>query len=171
MKTILGERIIVIGSPGAGKSTLAKFVSEKTGIELFHLDRIHWLPGWNEIQDSEFIARQKEILSMESWIIEGNYQRTIDLRLHAADTVLFLDFPRYVCIYRALKRSTLEKNKPRPDMAEGCKEKLDLDFLKWIWNYPNRDRSETITKLAALSEKTIITLRSRKDVRDFCASL
>lgn len=166
-----GNKIIVIGSPGAGKSTLARKISEITGITLHHLDRIHWMAGWKPIEDDEFVEKQQEIFSEHSWIIDGNYQTTLNLRIDAADTVLFLDLPRRLCLFRALKRSTLFRNVERTDMAEGCPEKVNMDFLKWIWNYKKRDRPKTIEALNNSAGKNIIILKTSKEVRDFIEAM
>ncbi len=159
MQAPLGKRIIVIGSPGAGKSTFTKRLSRTTGIPLHHLDRIYWLPGWNPISQDEFIERQKQILSGDSWIIDGNYQGTLEMRLRQADTVVFLDFRRYLCLFRSLKR-TMISTAPRTDMTEGCDEKINLDFLKWIWNYKKRNRNDTMNLLNETKAKCILRFTS-----------
>lgn len=163
----VGKKIIVIGSPGAGKSTLARKISELTGITLHHLDRIHWMPGWKPIEDDRFVEKQQKIFSDKSWIIDGNYQTTLNLRIEAADTIIFLDLPRRLCLYRALKRSTLLRNVERKDMAEGCTEKVNMDFLKWIWNYRKRERPKTVEALSKSLEKNVIILKSSKEVNNF----
>lgn len=104
----------------------------------------------------------------EDWLIDGNYGGTIDIRLNAADTIILLDIHRTLCIYRAFKRMMQYRNKTRPDMGEGCEERFDLNFLKWIWNYPKTKRPEILKRLEQLSkDKQIIILKSPKEVQKF----
>ena len=154
MRPALGKRIIVIGSPGAGKSTFSAKLSRITGIELHHLDRIYWQPGWVPVSNEEFDFKLNEVLSAESWIIDGNYQRTLQLRYSRADTVIFLDFNRYLCLYRSINRRFLSRDR-RLDITEGCEEKIDTEFLKWIWNYRRRDRPETLQIICQSEDRDI----------------
>jgi len=94
------KKIAIIGSPGAGKSTFARRIGEITGIEVFYLDQLFWKPGWVKTPRPEWIELQQRIVKGESWIIDGNYGATMDIRIQAADTVIFLDFPRRVCLWR-----------------------------------------------------------------------
>lgn len=127
------KRILVAGvSAGAGKSTFARKLGEKSGIPVHHLDSYYWKAGWIESEQGEFRAVQKELVEEESWIIEGNYTGTFDIRLPKADTFIYLEVPLAVCIYRVLKRWLTNMGRTRPDMAEGCPEKMDLAFLKFI---------------------------------------
>lgn len=98
------KRIAIIGSPGAGKSTYAQRLSMITGIQVYHLDKLYWKPGWVETPKSEWVEFQQRIVNKEEWIIDGNYGATMDIRIQAADTVIFLDFPRRVCLWRSIKR-------------------------------------------------------------------
>ena len=166
----LGKRIIVIGSPGAGKSRLSTELSLITGLELHHRDRIHWLPGWKAISHEEFVEKQSLLVSGESWVIDGNYQSTLHLRAAAADTIIFLDFNRLLCVYRAIKRAVTSKGS-RLDITEGCSERINVEFLKWVWNYRKRDRAETMKILAGCGEKKIIVLKGPKEARKFLKSL
>lgn len=111
---------------------------------------------------------QQEVIQKETWIIDGNYGGTLNIRIKAADTVIFLDYSRYICVYRALKRMFQYRNKTRPDMVEGNDERLDLGFLKWIWNYPRDKRSEILKKLDSISDsKKVIILKSPKEAEHF----
>ncbi|HEY0459516.1 MAG TPA: DNA topology modulation protein [Pyrinomonadaceae bacterium] len=166
------KRILIIGSGGAGKSTLALRLGETIGIEVVHLDRIHWKPGWTESPKDKFRDDVEEILKKERWIMDGNYGGTMEMRLKACDTVIFLDFPRPVCLYRVIKRRLTYRGTHRPDMTEGCHEKIDFEFLHWIWTFPTRAKSEIEERLKKIgSDKTIIRLRSPREVKDFLASV
>ena len=111
---------------------------------------------------------QNELVKNETWIIDGNYGGTMDIRLNAADTIIFLDVHRTICVYRVFKRMLQYRNKTRPDMGEGCEERLDFGFLKWVWNYPKTKRPNILKKLEQLStEKQIIILKSPKQIQKF----
>lgn len=127
------KRIIVAGvSAGAGKSTFARKLSEKMNIPVHHLDTAYWKSGWVEREREEFLHIQRQLVQGDTWIIEGNYASSMEIRLAQADTFIYLELPLRVCIYRALKRWIVNYGKTRPDMAEGCPEKMDKAFLKFI---------------------------------------
>lgn len=166
------KRILIIGSGGSGKSTLARQLGEKTGIEVIHLDKLHWRRDWVEPDKTEWGETVRQILKGESWIIDGNYSGTLKMRMAAADTVIFLDLPRAVCIWRILKRVARYRNTNRPDMAEGCNEKFDLKFLKWIWDYPGRTKPKAESLLNDFQDKIkVIRLRSSKEVENFSENI
>ena len=115
------NRILIIGCAGSGKSTFAKKLHTLIDCELIHLDRIFWKPGWVRTPKNEWRKMQNELVTKESWIIDGNYHNTMDIRLSRADTVIFFDFPRILCLWNALKRSFKGHifNAKRDDMADG----------------------------------------------------
>ena len=112
----------MIGSGGSGKTTLAKRIAASLNLELIHLDSIYWKPGWVETPKAEWLKTVEEIVKREAWIMDGNYSGTLDLRILACDTVIFLDMPRIVCLWRVLKRLVLNWNRNRSDMADECRE-------------------------------------------------
>ncbi|KXY12013.1 DNA topology modulation protein [Bacillus sp. FSL K6-0067] len=162
------EKIILIGSGGSGKSTLAKQLGNKLNIKVHHLDALFWKPNWEEVPKEEQRTVQKKLVKEDEWIIDGNYGGTMDIRMNAADTIIFLDIHRTICVYRAFKRVVQYRNKTRPDMGAGCEERFDLQFFKWIWEYPNVKRPTIIKKLEQLpEEKKVIVLTSSSEVRKF----
>ena len=162
------KRVLVIGSGGSGKSTFASRLGELLNIEVKHLDQLYWRPGWQEPPKEEWLEQVKELTSGDSWIVDGNYGGTLEARIQRCDTIIFLDLPRLVCLWRIAKRRLLYRNRSRPDMAEGCNEKLDLEFVSWVWGYSRRSRPKVVKLLREHSEtKQIIWLRSRADVRRF----
>lgn len=166
------KKVILIGSGGSGKSTLARQIGTKLNLNIYHLDALFWKPNWVGVPRSEQIAVQKDLVKKKEWIIDGNYGGTLDIRLHAAETIIFLDIPRTICVYRAFKRMVKFRKKTRPDMGAGCEERIDFGFLKWIWNYPKKQRPEIMKKLAGLSkEKQVVILRSPKQVQRFVEAL
>jgi len=110
------KKIVLIGSGGSGKSTLARKLGEKLKINVYHLDALFWKPNWISVPKDEQIKVQNDLVKTEGWIIDGNYGGTMDIRLNAADTIIFLDTPRTICVYRAFKRLLKYRNKTRPDI-------------------------------------------------------
>ncbi|RNF41217.1 DNA topology modulation protein [Planococcus salinus] len=162
------KRIALIGSGGSGKSTLAREMGSKLNIEVYHLDALFWKPNWQPTSKEEQRKVQHQLVKKAEWIIDGNYNGTMDIRLNAADTVIFLDFNRTLCTYRALKRMVQYRNRKRPDMAEGVEERFDLNFIKWIWNYPKTIRPIVLQRLEKLpKDKAIIILKSPKEAQHF----
>jgi adenylate kinase family enzyme len=127
------ERVLIIGPSGAGKSTLARKLAEKTGLPLIHLDQLHWRPGWVEPNKEDWKRTVSELVERPGWIMDGNYGGTLPMRTAAADTVIFLDFPTWICLSRVLLRIVSWWGRTREDMASGCPERLDFVFLRWIW--------------------------------------
>lgn len=166
------KKLAIIGSSGAGKSTLARQLEEVTDLPVFHLDVLHWKADWEMTSKEEQIRIQKELVKKEKWIIDGNYGGTLDIRLDAADTVIFLDLHRTLCLYRVVKRALKYRNKPRPDMTEGNKERIDFAFYKWTWQFSKNQRPSIVMKLKALPEdKEVIWLHTPKEVENFLIKL
>ncbi len=163
------NRIIIIGSSGGGKSTLARRLGDITGLPVIHLDKEFWNPNWVETPKDIWQGKVAELLKGNKWIIDGNYGGTMKLRAEAADTIIYLDMNRCLCLYRVLKRRLRNQGKTRPDMREGCKEKINFEFLKWVWTYPKK-KPGIYKLLAELEGKNIIVLKSRKEVDSFIKS-
>lgn len=164
------RKVLVIGSGGAGKSNFANRLGELLNIEVLHLDKFYWRPGWIETPKAEWLTTVDELLKRDSWIMDGNYSGTLDVRLEACDTVIFLDLPRTVCLWRVLKRRIMYSNGRRLDMAEDCPEKFNLEFISWVWNYSSRSRPKVVKMLNANSQrKNVVWLRSRSEVERFLA--
>lgn len=128
-------KIAILGHSGSGKSTLARALGEKYGLPVLHFDSIHFLPGWVETDRPYKREKVTEFLDAnpEGWVTDGNYFKICaQRRFEEADHILYLDFPRRVCLPRVLKRWLTYMGKTRPDMAEGCDEKVDRDFLLWV---------------------------------------
>lgn len=169
MSRALGERVMIIGSGGAGKSTLARQLGELTGLPVVHLDAHFWKPGWVSSPNDEWDEAVTRFAAAERWIIDGNYGRTMEMRFARADTVVFLDYSRWRCCWRAIRRRVQFSGRTRPDMAEGCSEKIDLEFLKWIWDYPATRRPGILSRLEELRHdgKRVHVLRHPRETRRF----
>lgn len=168
----IGSRVAVIGPPGSGKSWLSVRLGDVLMLPVYHLDLLYWNKGWVATPGEEFISRQEKIANTDAWIIDGNYSRSIDFRLYAADTILFLDMSRVLCICRVLRRMITGGS--RPDMTEGCRERLDAEFLRLlrsILHYPRRS-GPLIERLRGLAgEKEVIRLTSRRQVKGLLSAL
>lgn len=170
MQSTVMRRVLVIGSGGSGKSTFSTRLGKLLNIEVLHLDKFFWHPGWVETPKSEWQKNVEELLSREAWIMDGNYSGTLDIRFKACDTVIFLDMSRIVCLWRVLKRAIKYRDKNRPDLAEGCPERLTLEFILWIWNYPSRTRPKIVKMIESNhEEKKVVWLRSQTDAESFLA--
>jgi adenylate kinase family enzyme len=164
------HRIAVIGCAGSGKSTFARRLGERLGMPVTHLDTLFWRPGWTETPKDEWQETVSRLVAEERWLIDGDYGGTLETRLQAADTVIYLDMPRRVCMWRVVKRWA-HKRKSRPDMTEGCPERLNFQFLKWVWQYPNVSRPKTVAALASTTKQgaNVYVLRSSAEVDEFLA--
>ena len=165
------QRILVIGSGGAGKTTLAKRLGCILKIEVIHLDSLYWQSDWIEPPKPEWQKTVEQLLTRDCWIMDGNYSGTLELRLAACDTVIFLDLPRTTCLWRVIKRARKYRNQSRPEMTEGCPERIDLAFLFWVWNYQKRTKPKIVSMLKNKPASNIIWLRTDAEVEGFLARL
>ena len=165
------ERIIIIGCGGSGKSTLARALGEKTGLPVVHLDKLFWKPGWIESTREEIDQKIQAEMAKPRWIMDGNYNRTMSERLRHCDTVIYLDFSRMACILGVIKRVLTTYGRVRPDMGDGCPERFDWEFLKWVWNYNRDKRDQNYRRLKETDKAEIIVLKNRTAVKKFLKSL
>ncbi len=165
------RKIAVIGSAGSGKSVLARALGEITQIPVYHLDAWYWKPGWKPSVDEEWEAVQRELVQRGQWIMDGMYTKSLSIRLTACDTVIFLDLPQWLTTYRAIKRSLQYRGQTRPDLAEGCVETWSWEFVKFVWTFRQKKRSEVLHTLQAFPTHAVITLRTPREVRDFLKRL
>lgn len=169
VRALLMEKIVIIGPPGAGKTTLAKELGSILKIKVYHMDRFFWQRGWKGKTGDTRIDILQKIVRRERWIIEGAYLGSSEPRLNAADTIIFLDIPPLVCLLRVMKRHLAYRRRSRRDIPEGCTDKLTpLRMLK-VLTFPLHDWRTLKQKLRSYKSKRIIWLRSRKEVRDFLA--
>ena len=157
------KKVIVIGSPGAGKSTFSRKLRDKTGLPLFYLDMIWHKPDKTNITREEFHEKLEEIMEKDAWIIDGNYQRTLEIRLQTCDTVFFLDYPVEVCLEGASSRIGTE----REDLP-WVETEFDEEFRQWILDFP-KDQIPVIYELLKKyeTEKEIIVFKSRDEAEKF----
>ena len=166
------ERIMIIGSGGSGKTTLARQLGEKTGLPVVHLDQIWWSPGnWKHLEQEEFDVLLHKELEKPRWILDGNFNRTIEARLEQCDTVIYLDYPRLVCLKNGLGRVIKNWGHHRADMTEGCNEWFDPEMAKWIWNFNKKNRARYYELLSRAEGKRVVILRSRRQAKKFLDAL
>ena len=164
------QRIAIVGPPGSGKTTLAREVSARTGIEVVHLDHSYFGPGWREMPSSTWRAAHRSLLASESWIMDGTYADTIDDRLAMADTVITLEFTRWRCLVRVLRR--ILRHYGKDVQAPGCPEKLSLEFLRYVWRYPDEHQPEIDAAIERhRSNLTVVRLANNAQKRRFLSSL
>ncbi|WP_438349999.1 DNA topology modulation protein [Paenibacillus sp. FA6] len=160
------ERVMIIGSGGSGKSTLARKLSNITRLPLYHLDAYYWQPGWIATPNEEWDTFQQELILNNEWIIDGNYSRTLDIRIARADTIIFFDLSPWITTFRVIKRRIKYHGRTRPDLNEGCPEQLDWEFIRWVWNFRKHKRPAILDKLKIHEkDKNIIILRSFREVK------
>lgn len=165
------ERILIIGSGGAGKSTLARALGEKLGLPVVHLDKLWWTGNWENVPLEEFDARLTAALAMPRWIIDGNYSRTMPERIAQCDTIIYLDFNRFVCLWGMIRRVICNYGKIRPDMGGECRERFDREFIRWIWNYNRNNRARNYAWLNEAVHARTFVLKNRREVRRFLSRI
>jgi adenylate kinase family enzyme len=150
------QRVVILGPSGAGKTELAHRLSERTGIPVVHLDRIFWRAGWTPAPRDEARAELERVVAGDRWILDGDFRDAGDRRFERADTVIFLDLPRWLCLWRVLWRRVRDRGKERPDLP--APEAFDWSLLRWIWSYRRNERP------SVLALPHVRHLRSRRDV-------
>jgi len=166
-------KIAVVGYSGSGKSTLARALGEHYHIPVLHLDRVQFAPNWQERDREEAQRLVRDFMENPSWVIDGNYSKFAhERRLAEADRILFLDLPRFSCFFRAWKRYFQNRGRTRADMADGCAEKMDPEFVWWLlWKGRTRQRRDKFCQISdKYPEKTVI-LRSQKEIDQYLEGL
>jgi adenylate kinase family enzyme len=161
---------MVIGvSSGVGKSTFAGKLGKALDIDVYHMDRLFWKPGWVESTTEELSLALQDIVLNQQWIIEGNYSNTFKVRTDHCDTIIYLELPLLICLFRVIKRWLTNIGQTRPDMAEGCQEKIDWDFVKFILTtyYPRKRKMEERLQKLELQGKKIIKLKCMREISRF----
>lgn len=159
-------KIAVMGYSGSGKSTLARTLAERHGVEVLHLDSVQFLPGWVVRDEADKERMVREFLDTHSgWVVDGTYSKlSFARRLEEADRIILLLFNRFTALWRVTKRYLAYRGQSRPDMAEGCGEKLDAEFVWWVLHKgrSRRDRDRWRQIAARYPEKTVILKNQRQ---------
>ena len=164
-------KIAIIGFSGSGKSTLARKLGEKYGIPVLHMDRVHWKPNWVEnTREDEIKVVEDFLKDHDSWVIDGNYFRICaEERFSEADKILLLLFSPLACYLRAKRRLKRYKGRSRPDMTEGCNEKIDREFRRWIFfDGRNKKKREQYRKIITEYKDKAVILRNQRQLTKYC---
>lgn len=161
------KKILIVGSPGSGKSTFSKKLGTVTNLPVIHLDKEYWLPNWTVPEKQDWLKKLEKIIDEDAWILDGTYLDTLDMRLRKADLVIFLDYKRLLCVNSTIKRELKKKNKRRDDMGIGCIEKLDFKFINWVWKFPKVSRPKLLKILSEYPKIKVITFKTRKESKKY----
>lgn len=162
----IGHRILILGCPGSGKSTFARAMAARTGLPLVHLDNVWWRADGTHIPREEFDRALDEILQGEKWIMDGDYSRTYEVRVRAADTVIFLDYPEAVCMAGIIARV----GQPRPDMP-WTESTLDPELVAMVQTYARDNRPALLDLLQKYPEKQAPIFTSREEADRWLSDL
>ena len=165
------ERIAIVGCSGGGKSTLALALGERLGLPVVHLDTLFWKPGWTESGLEEFRPKVEAVAAQGRWIIEGNFTSASTLRFKRADTIVWIELPIWLCLWRALARMLLNFGRTRSDLSPGCPERFDLAFYRYIMNWNRVTRPKMARVLAEFApDARLIRLASDRQKAEFLAA-
>jgi adenylate kinase family enzyme len=164
------KRILVLGPCGSGKTRLTRELSRILDLPAVHLDAEFWHPGWISTPQPEWRSKVASLIERDSWIMDGTYESTLDLRIPAAEAIIMVDRPRLSCIWGVIRRSMIYRNRPRPDAPPD--QPIDLAYLRYIWRYPVRTDAlvrELIDRHG--SQLPVIRLEKRKHVEALLAAV
>jgi adenylate kinase family enzyme len=166
------NRVAVIGSPGAGKTTFSKKLAAKLRIPLYHLDYFYYDDTFNYPENTAaWREKVTQLTDQPAWILDGNYKSTFDIRFPKADTIIYLDYPRSLAVTRALKRRVKLHGKLRSDMPPSWKEKFTFALFRFIWSYNKNERPKVYGLLQKYAGKKVIILRSPAQADEFLTTL
>lgn len=158
---------MIIGSCGSGKSTFAKQLAHHLNLPLFHLDREYYKPNWEKPSTCEWEEKVQSLVSKHEWIMDGNYFNTLSMRMDEADTAIFLDINKFLCTYRVIKRACSPRESIRQDMGQGCKERLDMDFIQYVGSFDKTMRPRIYELLKNYPQLNIIILKNKRGIKKF----
>lgn len=166
------QRVLIVGCSGAGKSTFARRLGAISGLPVTHLDRLFWQPGWVPPNAETWRDTVSRVAAGQLWIVDGNYRAALEIALPIADTVIWLDVARHVCLSRVTRRAIRFEGTVRPDMAEGCPERLDDELLRYIADFEDVGRPNLIRRLATYGPHLApVVLRCNRDMAQFIGRL
>jgi adenylate kinase family enzyme len=164
------QRVLVMGSSGSGKSTFARRLADITGLPFVSLDALYWKPGWVASDNTEFGKRVAEVTRLPRWIMDGNFTRhgAGEARRELSDTVIWFDLPRSQCVVGIVRRIGGSLGRVRPEMAEGCPERIDLEFFRYVWTYRRQQRPKLLAYFEGLrNDQSLVCFTSRTMADDY----
>lgn len=162
------KKVMVIGCPGSGKSTFSKKLHEITKLPLYHLDMMYWNPDRSKVPKEVFLLKLREVVEKETFIIDGNYESTLELRMIHCDTIIFLDYEMDVCLEGILSR----RGSKRTDMPWVEKiDELDEDFIRFVKEYHDKSRPIVMRLLEKYSDRDIQIFYNRSEADLYLSGL
>lgn len=163
------RRWLIVGSGGAGKSTLARVMAERLGLPLIHLDREYWGPGWTKPTPEGWRDHATKLAAGDQWVMDGNYSGTLDVRMPRAEVVVLLDIAPWRCVIRVVKRRWFDAE--RPDIPDDCDDQLNWEFLHWIASYRRRSLPRILRRIDENPHVRVVRIRGQAELDDFLKSL
>jgi len=163
-------KVVILGYSGSGKSTTARNIGRKHNIPVLHLDTVYWMENWQVRPEEECNTIVADFMAANhSWVIEGNYKALHQTeRFQQADKILFFNFNRFTCFFRALGRYLKYRGKTRPDMASGCNEKFDIEFMKWILNDGRtKKKKKAYADMCRKYADKVVIIRNQRQLDEF----
>ena len=160
------KRVAVIGCPGGGKSTFSRTLCDRVGLPLYHLDAIYWRDDRTHLSREEFYPLMREIIAREEWIMDGNYNATLEWRISACDLLIFLDYPAEVCL-EGVRARRGQKRSDMPWVEDGD----DQEFLEFIRAFEAESRPRILELIEKYPEKTVVTFRTREEADRYLDTL
>ncbi len=165
------RRVMVVGCSGAGKTTLAQKISEWSELPLINLDSYYWSPGWTATSCTEWREQVEQLSVAPEWIMDGNYWTTFAVRMRYADTLIWLDYSRRICLWRVLKRTMRWFGRSRPELP-GCPERFTWSFLRHVWCFRSEYRPRILDAIRQFgSHLRVIQVANGDDADEFLAEL
>ena len=166
------RRVLVIGSPGAEKTVLAREIAERLKIPCIELERLYWRPGWRAPSADEWRRQVEELAAREQWVIVGTFPSTLDARVARADWLVYVDAPMPVCFVRKFKEMFRARRSAKSEPAPGCAPRYDAGLLRFIWNFPTTVAPRINDVIAReRRNRAIFILRTKRDRDDFLAKV
>jgi adenylate kinase family enzyme len=163
------RRIVVVGCQGSGKTSLSLKLGRKLGLPVVHLDVLYWRPGWKPSDTASFRVRVADVIASENWIVDGSFSGlALDLTLARADTLIVIERPRWLCLWRVVRRSAFNRYGTRSDLPAGCPEQFDWDLMRQVWRY-HADRRPRIEaeRLRYGADVPVVRLTSDREIAGF----
>jgi adenylate kinase family enzyme len=165
------NRVLVIGNAGAGKSTFARRLGGALGLPVIHLDSHFWRPGWQTPKTTAWRQQLMALAASAAWVMDGNYINTFDIRMPCADSLVWLDHPRGICMRRVLMRMIRGYRRTRSDLAEGCPDRFDIAFLGYVWTFPEKQWPRIADGISQFGRHLrVVRLACDREVENFLAT-
>ena len=168
------NKVVILGASGTGKTTTCRILGEKLNLKILHLDSVYWKKDWNNINKRDFdIYMKRFLLENKYWAIDGNYSNNkhFTYRLEACDTIIYLDFGIQVSLHGIHERAHRYKHIHRADMAEGCIEGIDQEFLQYVAFYRKKNMLLKAIVKKYENKKRVLIFKSREELNAWANSL